>query len=160
MSLFRKNVAIVVINHEGKILLCRRADRVRAWQIPQGGVEEGESSEEALYRELEEEIGTADVTLLGKLPTPIAYRWPEHLQSERAIQSYRAQGFVGQEQSYFLVRLNRGATINLAAHVEPEFDRYEWVTKDEFFSRVAGFKEEAYRTALSHFDTLLPGVIS
>ena len=64
---YRRNVAIVVVNHAGLVLACHRSDSTGIWQIPQGGIEEGESDEEAMHRELEEEIGTSDVDILGKL---------------------------------------------------------------------------------------------
>ncbi|MCB0324062.1 MAG: RNA pyrophosphohydrolase [Bdellovibrionales bacterium] len=149
-KLFRRNVAIVVLNTEGHLLACRRSDRFHTWQLPQGGIEEGETEEAAMYRELREEIGTDLVDIIGRLEEPIRYDWPEHLY-------YR--GYHGQEQSYFLVRLRPQAEICLETE-EPEFDCAEWVTVGEFFSRLdAGFKTDAYRQAIDELLLRYPGTV-
>lgn len=145
---YRPNVAIVVVNNHGEILACQRVDIEGAWQLPQGGVEEGEAVEEAMYRELAEEIGTNDVSIIGQLPKVLRYEWPEHLYP---------RGYRGQEQTYFLVRLNAGATINLKTK-KPEFDQVEWLSIHKFLKRVSGFKQEAYRTALEQFQKLYPQI--
>ena len=145
---YRKNVAIVVVNSAGKILACRRSDKFRTWQLPQGGVDDNESAEEAMYRELEEEIGTSSVHLIGQLPDAIRYDWPDHLRKER--------GFLGQEQIYFLVQLDKDATIDLKRHHTPEFETTEWLGISEFLTRVEGFKAEAYRAGLEQLHALFP----
>lgn len=139
-------MAIVVVNDQGKILACHRSDIKGAWQLPQGGVDEGESVEQAMYRELAEEIGTNDVSLIGQLPKALRYEWPEHLYS---------RGYRGQEQTYFLVHLNASATINLKTK-KPEFDKVEWLSMSKFLARVSGFKREVYQTALEQFQRLHP----
>jgi putative (di)nucleoside polyphosphate hydrolase len=137
---FRKNVAIVVVNHKGLLLACRRSDEYQAWQLPQGGVEANESFESAMWREMLEEIGTTKAELIGRLEQSICYEWPKELHRK---------GYCGQEQTYFLVRLKRGAKIILDAHGKPEFDQTEWVTLNDFLERIEGFKADAYRTALA-----------
>lgn len=151
---FRKNVAVVVVNNEGLLLACRRADIYRSWQLPQGGIDEGETPAEAMYRELQEEVGlnSQDVELLGSLPTPIRYQWPEHLYS---------RGYQGQEQYYFLVRARRGAVIMLNTSTPPEFNRTAWIGVSEFLRRVSGtFKEQAYREGVSQLNKRFPGTLS
>lgn len=144
---YRPNVAIVVINDEGLILACRRSDVEDAWQLPQGGIEANESLEKAMWRELEEEIGTADASLIGSLPDPIQYEWPEHLYE---------RGYRGQRQYYFLVRLNRNACIDLTHHEIIEFDKTEWLTAEMFLAKVQGFKAQAYKEAIEKLTTLFP----
>ncbi|MCB0345398.1 MAG: RNA pyrophosphohydrolase [Bdellovibrionales bacterium] len=147
-KLYRRNVAAVVVNANGEILACERSDVAGAWQLPQGGIEADETPEQALLRELKEEIGTCDVEIIGSLPEPIKYDWPEKL--------YR-RGFHGQEQNYFLVRLNESAQINLNAdanHVE--FSSCRWMCMSDFLSLVSGFKSDAYREALTQFAQLFP----
>ncbi len=144
---YRPNVAIVVVNKEGLILACRRSDGYKVWQFPQGGIEKGETVEEAMWRELEEEIGTCDVKLIGRLPGTITYDWPPHLHR---------RGHCGQEQTYFLVRLKKNAVINLDSHEDPEFDKTEWVNYDTFLERIEGFKADAYRLALEGLRELYP----
>lgn len=142
-KLYRKNVAMVVLNAQGKLLACHRSDMTGAWQFPQGGMKEGETAEEAMYRELDEEIGTSNVEILYQLPTPLRYDWPEERYS---------RGFHGQEQTYFLVRLKQGARINLSKQKKkgkkPEFDHYQWLSSSEFISRLSGFKKEVYTKAI------------
>ncbi len=149
-KIFRKNVAVFVLNASGKILCCHRSDIEGAWQVPQGGIEADETEEEALFRELDEEIGTNDVEVLSKLPTPIRYEWPKELHN---------RGFHGQEQVYFLVRLKNEEAINLQKN-EPhiEFDKYEWLNAKDFLSRVSGFKKDAYQLALQMFQDHYPNL--
>ena len=148
---YRENVAVVVVNDRGEILACRRCDRFRTWQLPQGGIEPGETAIVALHRELLEEIGTDQVELLAQLDETIRYEWPEHLWD---------RGFQGQEQTYFLVRLRPEAKVDVAGVPHPEFDATEWLEVEEFLSRISGFRAEAYREALKRFQELLPQVFS
>ncbi len=148
---YRRNVAAIVINSEGKVLACERSDVAGAWQIPQGGIEDGEDPQDALVRELEEEIGTSDVEIIGSLPAPLRYDWPEHLFK---------RGYHGQEQNYFLVRLNPNAKIDLSASPEHiEFAACCWMSVSEFISCISGFKAEAYKEALRQFADLFPDTL-
>lgn len=147
---YRKNVAAIIVNSQGLVLVCERSDVDGAWQLPQGGMDDGESTRETLLRELAEEIGTADVEILDELPFPIRYDWPEHLHN---------RGHCGQEQYYFLVSLNDESAINLEAHVEHiEFQSYEWISPEEFASRISGFKAEAYKKAMNEFSNRNDGI--
>jgi putative (di)nucleoside polyphosphate hydrolase len=147
---YRKNVAAFVLNEQGKILTCRRSDNSSAWQLPQGGVKEGEELRLAMLRELEEEIGTNEVDILGILDQPIRYDWPAHLHH---------RGYQGQEQHYFLLKLRAAATIDLHADVNAEFDYAEWLSANEFLNRLDGFKATAYTQALCRLMQLFPGTI-
>ena len=145
---YRPNVAIVVVNDEGLILCGERSDRDGAWQLPQGGIDEGETAEQAMYRELEEEIGTKEITLIGRLPGTITYDWPEHL--------YR-DGYHGQEQTYFLVSLNPDAQISLCGPGRTqEFSNTEWLKFDELLSRMKSFKASAYKRGITALAELFP----
>ena len=137
---FRRNVAAVILDERGYVLACQRSDRKGAWQLPQGGVDDGEELAQTLLRELSEEIGTADVEILAQLPDPIRYEWPTELYT---------RGYHGQEQYYFLVRLHPAAVIDLLKATSKEFDAYEWITVDELLTRIHGFKAKAYTEALT-----------
>ena len=149
MSKYRKNVAAFIINDSGQILICRRSDKFQTWQLPQGGIDEGESPKEALLRELLEEIGTNDVEILHQLEQNIRYKWPDHLHRD---------GFIGQEQSYFLLRLK--SDINLEQASSKEFDKSKWIASDEFKTVNSGFKTQAYQDALEKLINLFPKLIA
>ncbi|MCC6220428.1 MAG: RNA pyrophosphohydrolase [Deltaproteobacteria bacterium] len=150
-KIFRPNVAVVVINDQGLILACHRSDRKNVWQLPQGGIDEGETELEALYRELEEEIGTREVEVIGRLSQKIRYEWPE---------KYYSRGYHGQEQTYFLVRLSGDARIDLSHHSNAiEFDQCAWVTLSDFVSRISSFKKEPYCRALAMLMQEFPNYI-
>lgn len=144
---YRNNVAAVVVNGKGAILACRRIDLPDVWQFPQGGIDPGESAEKALLRELREEIGTDEVEILGRLPEPIIYDWPE---------AFFSRGYHGQRQTYYLVCLRTGATIDLNGSAEPEFASFEWLKPREFLARLRGFKKPAYEKALRGLSRLFP----
>ncbi len=148
---YRPNVAIVVINDDGLLLACRRIDRKDAWQLPQGGIDDGEEAEMAMKRELEEEIGTNDVEIIGWLEETIRYDWPDDIAYKK--------GFRGQEQTYFLTKLKSTAQIDLNTHHKPEFDDFDWITTKEFIKRVQGFKAEVYHKALTLLIRNFPGTI-
>lgn len=146
---YRPNVAAVILSpHYPKkceFFLGQRSDIPEAWQFPQGGIDEGEKPQEALLRELKEEIGTDEVEILGQYPQWINYDFPEDIKT-------KMQPFDGQTQRYFLVRLKPNAKINLDTHT-PEFISYQFVEITEVFRRVRSFKREVYSKVLHYFKT-------
>ena len=149
MDKYRQNVAAFIIGQAGLILLCRRADKFRTWQLPQGGIDEGESPSEALHRELLEEIGTNDIEIVHQLEASIRYDWPKGLDRSK---------YLGQEQSYFLVRLN--AEIDLENASSDEFDKAKWIGASEFKKLDYGFKTQAYLQALEKLMLLFPNLFA
>ncbi len=144
MDEYRKNVAALIMNQEGKIWIGERSDKMN-WGFPQGGIEDGESSEQALFRELSEEIGTNDVEIIAKYPGLLRYDFPKEMK-------FPTWTYKGQEQQYFLVKLHEDAKIQLETHPEEiEFLDYRFVSTDELFQMDFGFKTETYRTALTFF---------
>lgn len=142
---FRKNVGIVLANETGDVLLARRAG-MDAWQFPQGGIEEGESAVEAMYRELREEIGLYDyeVELVARTRGWLKYRLPK-----KFVRLGHVPLCIGQKQIWFLLRLLASEKqIALDACANPEFDRWEWVSYWTPIKKVVAFKEEVYRKAL------------
>ncbi len=142
MSKFRQNVAIVAIGQSGKMLVCQRADIAGAIQIPQGGIEDGETPEEAMHRELFEEVGAKALNVIAKMPKSISYIWPEHLHKN---------GYIGQEQIYFLVEIDESKPLTLGPKDNPEFSNSEWMKAEDFLFKVSGFKKEAYKAGVSYF---------
>ena len=142
---FRANVGIVLMRANGEVFLGRRTGG-RGWQFPQGGMREGESFEQALYRELHEEIGltSADVKVLARTERWLRYRLPS-----RYIRRNRHPVCIGQKQCWFLLRLEReNASFAFDSNSEPEFDEWRWTGYWEPVREVIYFKRAVYVKAL------------
>ena len=143
---YRLNVAMRVLNKENKSLFCKRRNTDN-WQFPQGGVDEDETIESAMFRELNEEVGLNEENVEIKAVTQnlIYYDIPKNIRS-------RVLGgkFKGQAQKYFLLKLISGE-IDLNKENIPEFDKYTWVPFWYPLNQVVDFKKEAYRNALIEF---------
>lgn len=144
---YRPNVAAIIVSSDypetKQVFIAERSDLEGVWQFPQGGIDEGESSEEALFRELKEEIGTKKVEIIAEYPEWIAYDFPPHVAAKMAP-------YAGQKQRYYLVRLKKGAKIDLDTK-HPEFKQYRFVDIDSLFDHIAHFKKTVYEQVISHF---------
>ena len=125
-----------------EVLIAKRTD-VDAWQFPQGGIDEGETPKEALLRELKEEIGTDEVEILAEMPEWLSYDFPKTIAK-------KMYPYDGQTQKYFLVRLKKGAKINLNTEI-PEFREYKFVPINEVFEYVKSFKRPVYKRVIEYF---------
>ena len=148
---YRLSAGMMVLNGRNHVLLCRRIDVPDgAWQMPQGGVDEGEDPRKAALRELKEEIGTDDVEILGETRGWLQYDLPPELRN-------RAWGgkYAGQRQKWFLMRF-RGSDddINLESR-HPEFNGWIWVPPDHVPDLVASFKRDVYQKVLAEFQRLI-----
>ena len=124
----------------------RRVGGKDAWQFPQGGINRGESPEEALYRELEEEVGLASdaVEVLAATKGWLRYRLPQ-----RFIRKGQSPVCIGQKQKWYLLRLlATDADVRLDANQKPEFDHWQWVSYWYPLNQVVSFKREVYRRAM------------
>lgn len=144
---YRPNVAAIILSPEypesKKIFIAERSDISGVWQFPQGGIDKGERPEEALVRELEEEIGTKKVEVIAEYPDWLAYDFPTHVAE-------RMRPFCGQTQRYFLVRLKAKAKIDLDTK-HPEFIDYKFIEIEELFEYVAHFKKPIYERVIGYF---------
>lgn len=144
---YRPNVAAIIVSSEypekKEIFIAERNDMYNIWQFPQGGIDRGESSDEALFRELEEEIGTKKIDIIAQYPDWISYDFPPHL-------SAKMTPFSGQIQRYYLVRLHKDAVINLETK-HPEFKSYRFVNVDELLETIVHFKKPIYEKVIFHF---------
>jgi len=151
---FRANVGIILMHRE-QVFLGRRTGG-RGWQFPQGGVRRGEALEQALYRELEEEIGIgkADVALLGQTDRGLRYRLPA-----RYVRRNQQPVCIGQKQRWFLLRLKLDdAGFDFTRTPQPEFDQFRWVPYWEPVKEVIYFKRAVYARALTELvDLAFPG---
>ena len=143
---FRPNVGIMLANDRGQLLWARRVGGHNAWQFPQGGISAGESPEQALYRELHEEVGlTHDaVEVLASTKGWLRYRLPR-----RFIRDGQKPLCIGQKQKWFLLRLlEDDAAVRLNLNEKPEFDHWQWVSYWYPLDQVISFKREVYRRAM------------
>lgn len=147
---YRAGVGAVLFNRHARVFLGQRIDMIEdAWQLPQGGIDEGEAAEEAILRELEEEIGTRHVTLLAETKDWLTYELPHHLVGRAWGGKYR-----GQRQKWFAARFDgEDSEIDLATH-HPEFKAWRWAKFDELESLAVSFKRPLYRRLTEEFGAL------
>ena len=147
---YRPNVAAVVLSSDfsenGLFFLAKRKGIRRAWQFPQGGIDEGESPEEALMRELMEEIGTNEVEIIAQFPEWISYDFPNNKSKCDKKYPYK-----GQNQKYFLVKLKEDAVIDLNHDDLPEFEDFVYVSESELFKKALYMKRRAYKRVIEYF---------
>ena len=138
---FRAGVGACLINDRGQVLVMHRADVPGAWQMPQGGIDAGEQPEQALLREVSEEVGLSAADYQIKASTGwLAYELPR--------QAWRAKTGRGQAQKWFLCRIDKDAEIKPDQH---EFDNYRWVDPDEAIALCADFRKEMYSSIFNSF---------
>ena len=149
---YRPNDGIVLVNQQNKVFWGKRA-REHSWQFPQGGIKRGESPEEAMYRELHEEVGLRreHVRIIGRTRDWLRYDVPTHWVRREWRGHYR-----GQKQIWFLLRLvGRDSDIDLRASSHPEFDAWRWHDYWIPLESVIDFKREVYRLALDELAPLM-----
>ena len=137
----RSGVGIVVLNKENKVFVAKRIDNPKNfWQMPQGGVDEGEDFLKAAYRELEEETSIKNVELIKELDGTITYELPDRLLGLIWKGKYR-----GQKQKWFLMRfVGSDSEINIKTK-HPEFLEWKWVELDKVTDLVVDFKLHVYK---------------
>ncbi len=148
---YRPCAGMMVVNAENKIFVGKRTDMVSDhWQMPQGGIDEGENALEAAKRELLEEIGTNNVELIHSLDDWLNYDLPDHLVGKIWKGKYR-----GQKQKWFLFRfLGNDSEINVATDHQ-EFGDWKWTSLDDLTREIVPFKEELYGIITEKFRPFL-----
>lgn len=143
---YRPNVGIILCNAKNEVFWGKRI-REHSWQFPQGGIDKGESPEQAMYRELYEEIGLQpqQVRILGRTKNWLRYEVPTQWIKREWRSNYK-----GQKQIWFLLRLTgRDCDVSLRASGHPEFDAWRWSQYWVPLDSVIEFKREVYRLALN-----------
>ena len=146
---YRPCVGIVLINQTGQIFAGQRLDSTaEAWQMPQGGIDDGEKPRQAALRELWEETGvTADLVMfLDKTPGWVTYDLPPELLGKVWGGEYR-----GQRQKWFLFRFTGTDDQVKIDSAHPEFARWRWITADEMVAAIVPFKRAVYASVVASF---------
>ncbi|MEB2350893.1 MAG: RNA pyrophosphohydrolase [Burkholderiaceae bacterium] len=149
---YRPNVGIILVNSRNEVFWGKRV-REHSWQFPQGGIQRGESPEQAMYRELHEEVGLRPehVRIVGRTRDWLRYDVPVHWVRREWRGHYR-----GQKQIWFLLRLvGRDSDVDLRASERPEFDAWRWNDYWVPLDAVIEFKREVYSLALNELARML-----
>ena len=150
---FRPNVGIILLNQRNEVFWGKRV-RSWSWQFPQGGIERGETPEQAMYRELHEEVGLKPehVHIVGRTRSWLRYEVPSKYIRRETRGRYR-----GQKQIWYLLRLTGfDWDLNLRATTHPEFDAWRWHDYWVPMEVVVEFKREVYANALTELAQFLP----
>jgi putative (di)nucleoside polyphosphate hydrolase len=153
---FRPNVGIVLLNSRNQVFWGKRL-RTHSWQFPQGGIKYGESPEQAMFRELFEEVGLKPehVRILARTRDWLRYEVPDHYIRKDARGHYR-----GQKQIWYLLMLTgRDSDLDLRASDHPEFDAWRWNDYWVPLDMVIEFKREVYELALTELSRFLPRTV-
>jgi putative (di)nucleoside polyphosphate hydrolase len=148
---FRANVGIVICNRLGQVFWARRYGQ-HSWQFPQGGIDQGETAEQAMYRELNEEVGLnpEDVEILGVTKNWVRYKLPKRL-----IRQGSNPLCIGQKQKWFLLQLKcNEEDVNVLHTGHPEFDDWRWVSYWYPVRNVVSFKRDVYRRVMKELAIL------
>ena len=148
---YRKCVGIMLLNSKKEVFVGQRIDnKADAWQMPQGGVDEGEDIERAAFRELKEEIGTDNIKIIGKAQNWYSYDIPDFL-----IPKFWSGKYRGQTQMWFVANfLGDDSEIDINTK-EPEFKEWKWAHPDTLPNIIVTFKRDLYRGLLEEFKEYL-----
>jgi putative (di)nucleoside polyphosphate hydrolase len=141
---YRRGVGIMLLNNAARVFVGRRIDTPGAWQMPQGGIDDGETPQQAVLRELEEEVGTRKAEIVAEAKNWLRYDLPEPLQGRAWGGGYR-----GQEQKWFALKfLGDDGDIKLDRH-EPEFEAWRWAARGELLTLIVPFKRKLYESVIA-----------
>ena len=145
---YRLNVGIVICNSHGQVFWAKRYGQ-HSWQFPQGGIDEGETPEQAMFRELYEEVGLTknDVKIVAT-----SRNWRMYKLPKRLVRWDSKPVCIGQKQKWFLLRFDcEESNINMQRGGSPEFDGWRWVSYWYPVRQVVSFKRDVYRRAMKEF---------
>ena len=146
MASYRPNVAALIINRKGQLLVCKRINSKGAWQFPQGGVDPGETHSKALVREIREEVGLLKNSYKVKRKRGgYTYLYPDQVKKKKLY-------FDGQAQTYYLCYLKKKAPSIDLDQKYPEFSDYKWIDPADFKLKwLPEFKRQVYRAVMLDF---------
>ena len=152
MRPYRPCVGIVLINENGKFFLGKRIDyKSQSWQMPQGGIDSGETSIKACFRELKEEVGTDKAEIIHEMKDWLHYDIPKNLADKLWNSKFK-----GQKQKWFFLKfLGTDKDININSHSHPEFREWKWEEPKLIIYDVIGFKKIVYEKVISEYFRLV-----
>ena len=135
----------MLFNQDGKVFVGKRIDQtVEGWQMPQGGIDKGETPKQAALRELQEEVGTDKAEVMGEMEEWVTYDLPPHLIGVAFHGKYK-----GQRQKWFALRFTgQDGDIDLTSH-EPEFSSFQWISLEMLPSLIVPFKRDTYKAVIA-----------
>ncbi|MDD9901749.1 MAG: RNA pyrophosphohydrolase [Alphaproteobacteria bacterium] len=149
-ALYRPCVGIALFNAQGKVLIGERITNKGAWQMPQGGIEEHEDLEAAIFREMREEIGTDKARIIGAIDEWLYYDVPDHISQTLWGGKWR-----GQKQKWVALAFEgTDNDIILDTFDEPEFAQWKWVALEDILDLAVPFKRDTYRRVIEGFRKL------
>lgn len=149
VSEYRPCVVVVFTNENNRILVCERSDVPGAWQLPQGGIEPGESALNAVYREMREELGCDRFHINKEASGLVKYRFPEDLGSSIA------KKWIGQSQAWFKAKFEPGFGPDLSV-ADGEFSDFDWREVQSVVANIIDWKQAAYKEGLKKLGFNLP----
>ncbi len=156
---YRACVGLCLFNHDGLVLCAERRDKPGAWQMPQGGIQKGEDPVAAAMRELKEEIGTNNATIIAEHPELLRYEFPDYLQYRNGV--FRGK-YRGQEQRWFaLLFQGQDSDVSLAGEhdpEDPEFTAWKWTPLAQTPSLIVDFKRPVYESVVAAFSPLAEAI--
>jgi putative (di)nucleoside polyphosphate hydrolase len=148
---WRPCVGVMLVNRAGLVWVGRRIDTPDGWQMPQGGIDDGEDPRDAALRELEEETGTANAAIIGEARDWLTYDLPPALIGRVWQGRWR-----GQRQKWFACRfLGEDSEFDIDGVAHPEFDAWRWVALDEVVGLIVPFKRPVYAVLVDEFAALV-----
>ena len=149
---YRRGVGIMLLNSQNLVFAARRIDTEQeAWQMPQGGIDKDEAPQAAAMRELNEEIGTNDVDVIGESKAWLSYDFPENL-----AQTLWGGKYHGQSQIWYAMRFRgQDREIDLDASGHAEFSDWCWMTPTDVLNAIVNFKRPVYDAVFKEFKAIL-----
>lgn len=151
---YRPGVGIALFNRQGLVLIAERIDRPDAWQLPQGGIDEGENPEIAVFREMEEEIGTRSAEIIGVMDEWLSYDFPPLGKNSTSPETLAWRDkYRGQRQKWFALKFlggDKDIRLNVP-HAKPEFKQWKWIPLPELPGYAVFFKRDIYERVTKEF---------
>lgn len=151
--LYRSGVGIMIIDQQKRIFVGKRIDNHSdAWQMPQGGLDAGETEDEALLREMKEETGISshEVKILSQSSKHYYYNLPYKLQKK-----FWGGKYLGQKQRWYLIEFCGDEKNIDVATEDPEFSEWKWISKENLLGAIVAFKRDLYEEVMKEFESFL-----